>query len=75
MFDEIFAICPLSSSLHDREAHEIIGIIEMCEGGESGSSTRSPTALLEEPNFYFNVRSIVQNEKGRIWRLKEKKEK
>lgn len=56
----------------DTEVIDLANLIEMAEGGEGGGSARSPMLLLEETQFYFNIRAIVLGEKGRVSAWKRK---
>jgi len=53
---------------------DIINFIEMAEGGEMGGSARSAALLMEETEFYFNIRSTIMAEKGRIHEIKHRRD-
>ena len=50
---------------------DLIEMVDMAEGGEMGSSAILPSLLLEETQFYFNLRSIVNGERGKIRELQK----
>ena len=50
----------------------MINFIEMAEGGDMGSSSRSASLLMEETELFFNVRLVIMAEKGRIHEVKDK---
>jgi hypothetical protein len=56
--------CPISAL--NKRIVNIITFIEMVEGGEMASSTRLPSALLDETNAYFVWRDIILGERGQI---------
>jgi hypothetical protein len=45
----------------------------MADGGFGGG--RSPSNLLDEPTFYFNVKTVINRAEGDIERYKKKQEK
>mgnify|MGYP001187643708 FL=1 len=69
IYDEIFDRCPISQI--DAESVEIINIVNM-SGGEFGMNL-SPSALLEETAFFFNVKSIISRVYNEIERFKKEK--
>jgi len=71
VIDEVFASCPISSI--NQEASEVIRIVNMCEGEMGG--VRLPSQVLSETAYYHNVRSIVLGEQGRIYKIRQKKDK
>jgi len=73
VFDKVFYQCPVS--FIDPGAARLIGVINLCEGGGLGSSRVLPSAILEEAEFYFSVRTIVLSEQSRVQRWKDEKEK
>ncbi|MDP2815293.1 MAG: hypothetical protein Q8O19_01275 [Rectinemataceae bacterium] len=68
--DRVFKECPISS--FDPDAAELLSVVDSCEGGMGGR--RSPADVLSDTNYYYNVRTIVMSERGRIERWKKKKE-
>ncbi len=73
VFDVYFTRCPLSAV--SMEAMEVVNTVFLSEGGGFGASRVLPSAMLTETAFYWNVRSIVLSEHGRLEKLKKKKEK
>lgn len=65
--------CPIVNV--DDDAVELVGIITLCEGGGMGGSRVFPSDIINETAFYFNARSIVLSEKGRIEKIREKRKK
>jgi hypothetical protein len=73
LFDKSFRQCPLS--VLDADASEVLQMIQMSEGGGFGSSRVSPSQLLSETQYYWNVRVIVMEEQRRIEKIRKAREK
>lgn len=71
VIDEVFTGCPVSSI--DTDSSEVIRIVNMCEGEMGG--VRLPSQVMAETAYYHNVRSIVLGEQGRLYKIRQNKEK
>lgn len=71
MFDKLLPQCPVSM-VTDGELVEAIGMVNIAEGGGMGGSRVFVSQLIEEPAFYFNIRSIIVGEQSRIEKWKDK---
>lgn len=62
--------CPVSTL--NNEWMDVIGIVQMSEGGGMGGGFTSPSKLLEETNVFFFYRNIILGEKNRVDKWKDR---
>lgn len=70
IFDKDTDRCPIS--LITKEASSVIQILNVCDGGMGGSSIL-PSALMEETQYFLNVKQIVSSERARLSSIDKKK--
>lgn len=70
LYYEIFNRCPLN--IADDDAWEVVNIVLMAEGGGMGVSRIMPSQIMDETNFWWNVRSVIIGEQNKIEKLKPK---
>lgn len=73
LFGVIIEECPISAV--DDEAVSVVNLINQCEGGGFGGGSMLPSILIQETNFYFTARQIINVEKSRIEKFKDEKNK
>lgn len=71
VFDIVYTTCPIQDL--NQEASEVISMVNLCEGGGMGGGRIVPSLLLDEPQFYWNVRLVVLGEMRRIEEFKREK--
>lgn len=69
VFDKVLSECPVG--MLDEDLCDVANIVSMCEGGGFGGGRTLPSQLMEEMNYYWEVRSIVLSEERRIDRYKD----